>query len=100
MAPHAIENLAIDNDVSIASLKNKTFVKHGDGASKPKPPVADNFMYDFKYNHALPTSDILGIEIPFNCDAQKEAEAIVTKLAKTMGTGAAQSFTELFLAYG
>ncbi|GAT26300.1 flavin-containing monooxygenase [Aspergillus luchuensis] len=66
----------------------------------PKPPVDDNFMYDFKYNHALPSSDILGIEVPTDCDAQREAEDIVARLSQTMGAGDAQAFAEMFLPYG
>ncbi|KAL4901552.1 hypothetical protein BDW74DRAFT_187208 [Aspergillus multicolor] len=66
----------------------------------PKPPVDDNFMYDFKYNHSLPTSEVLGIEVPTNCNAQKEAEALVARLTETMGTGNAQAFADLFLEYG
>ncbi|VUC28219.1 unnamed protein product [Clonostachys rosea] len=66
----------------------------------PKPPVADDFMYDFKYNHALPTTDVLGIEIPSDCNAQLEAEGIVKNLSNAMGAGDAQAFTDLFLEYG
>ncbi|CAH0051909.1 unnamed protein product [Clonostachys solani] len=65
-----------------------------------KPPVADDYMYDFKYNHALPTSDVLGLEIPADCDAHKEAQAIVDQLAEVMGKGDAQGFANLFLEYG
>jgi hypothetical protein len=66
----------------------------------PKPPVADDFMYDFKYNHPLPTTDLLGIEIPGDCNAQLEAEGIVERLSDAMGKGDAYAFTELFLDYG
>lgn len=65
-----------------------------------KPPVADNYMYDFKYNHALPTSDVLGLEIPADCDAHKEAKAIIDQLAEVMGKGDAQAFANMFLDYG
>ncbi|CAG9983709.1 unnamed protein product [Clonostachys byssicola] len=65
-----------------------------------KPPVADNYMYDFKYNHALPTSDVLGLEIPADCDAEKEAQRIVDQLAEVMGKGDAQGFANMFLEYG
>lgn len=66
----------------------------------PKPPVADDFMYDFKYNHPLPTTDVLGIEIPADCNAQSEAEGIMKSLSDAMGAGDAQAFTNLFLEYG
>ncbi|VUC36501.1 unnamed protein product [Clonostachys rosea] len=65
-----------------------------------KAPVADNYMYDFQYNHALPTSDVLGLEIPADCDARKEAQAIVDRLSEVMGKGDAQGFADLFLEYG
>lgn len=65
-----------------------------------KKPVADDFMYDFKYNHALPTIDVLGINIPEDTDAQKEAEGIVSRLADVLGRGDAEGFTSMFLEYG
>ena len=65
----------------------------------PKP-VADDFMYDFKYNHPLPTTDVLGVKIPTDCDAQKEAEGIVARLSKATSEGDAQAFAGLFLDYG
>ena len=66
----------------------------------PKPPVADDFMYDFEYNHPLPTTDLLGIEIPANCNAQVEAEGIVERISNAMGKGDVEAFTDLFLDYG
>jgi hypothetical protein len=66
----------------------------------PKPPIADDFMYDFKYNHPLPTTDLLGVEIPGDCNAQLEAEGLVERLSDAMGKGDAHAFTQLFLDYG
>ncbi|CAG5186715.1 uncharacterized protein ALTATR162_LOCUS11681 [Alternaria atra] len=66
----------------------------------PKPPVADDFMYDFKYNHPLPTTDLLGIDIPADCNAQTEAEGIVERLSNAMRKGDAHAFADLFLDYG
>ncbi|KAL4861238.1 hypothetical protein BDV12DRAFT_208250 [Aspergillus spectabilis] len=63
-------------------------------------PVADDFMYDFKYNHSLPTTDVLGIEIPQDCDAKKESEAIVVRLATATSEADAEAFAGLFLDYG
>jgi hypothetical protein len=57
-------------------------------------------MYDFKYNHPLPTTDVLGIDIPADCDAQLEAERIVNDLSNAMGNGNTQAFTDMFLEYG
>lgn len=100
MAPIATRDLSSDNKVDIADVKAKVVVDHVELEVTPEPPVADNFMYDFKYNHALPTSDVLGIEIPADCDAQKEAGALVARLSAAMGAGDAQAFTDLFLEYG
>ncbi|EPE06817.1 flavin-containing monooxygenase [Ophiostoma piceae UAMH 11346] len=69
-------------------------------AAEPNPPVADDYMYDFKYNHELPTTDVLGIDIPADANPQKEAEGIVADLAKVLGSGDANGFADLFLDYG
>ena len=64
------------------------------------PPVADDFMYDFKYNHELPTAEILGVQVPTDCDAHKEAEGIVSRLEEVMANGDAQGFADLFWEFG
>jgi len=99
MVPHSVYTPSIHN-VDIVDLKAKIVANHVELDQTPKPPVADDFMYDFKFNHALPTSDILGIEIPSDCDAHKEAEAIVAQLSGVMRDGDAQAFTKMFLEYG
>lgn len=96
MAPFAFDSLA-DDAIYMANSKPKSVVSNGNGVSKP---VADNFMYDFKYNHCLPTTDILGVDVPVGCDAQKEAEAIVVCLSGAMSTGNAKAFAGLFIDYG
>ncbi|KAL4893491.1 hypothetical protein BDV59DRAFT_207605 [Aspergillus ambiguus] len=90
----------VDSQVNMADFKAQVMVSELETTSKPKPPVDDDFMYDFKYNHALPTSDVLGIDVPGDCNAQKEAEAIVASLSEIMGAGDAQAFTDMFLPYG
>jgi hypothetical protein len=100
MAPHAIYESPIDNSIDVANIKAKVVANEVELEVTPTPPVADDFMYDFKFNHALPTSDVLGIEVPSDCDAQKEAEAIITQLSRTMGDGDAEAFTSMFLEYG
>ncbi|CAK7233182.1 hypothetical protein SEUCBS140593_008517 [Sporothrix eucalyptigena] len=67
---------------------------------EPNPPVADDYLYAFKYNHELPTVDVLGVDIPADINPQKEAEGIVAKLTKVLGSGDADGFTDLFLEYG
>ncbi|KAK2604480.1 hypothetical protein N8I77_007407 [Diaporthe amygdali] len=91
---------AIDDTVDTSDVKSKTGVSQIKLEATAKPPVADDYMYDFKYNHALPTSDVLQIEIPDDCDAQKEARSIVSRLSEVLGKGDAQGFADLFLDYG
>ena len=91
MAPH------VQEPVPIPVSKAKGVVKYHDNVPKP---VADDFMYDFKYNHSLPTTDGLGVDIPADCDAQKEAEGIVARLSTATSEGDAQAFAALFLDYG
>ena len=98
MAPFVQEFESISID-SIPKTKLPSGNAIFDHDNVPKP-VADDFMYDFKFNHPLPTTDILGVEIPANCDAQKEAESIVSRLSEVLGSGDAQGFTDLFLEYG
>ncbi|GKZ36830.1 hypothetical protein AbraIFM66950_008062 [Aspergillus brasiliensis] len=85
--------------VNTTDIKAQVLVQELDSPSS-KPPVDDNFMYDFKYNHALPTSDVLGIEIPADCNPQREAEGIVVRLSQSMGAGNAKAFADMFLPYG
>lgn len=92
---------ATDNMVDIDRLKSRAGVSQvKEVEPEEKPPVADDYMYDFKYNHALPTSDVLSIEIPADCDAQREAEGIVGRLSEATAQGDAQGFTNLFLESG
>lgn len=100
MAVVTVPNLGPNGEVGVADLKSKVVLDQVELEVGPEPPVADNFMYDFKYNHALPTNDILGTEIPADCDAQKEADAIVARLSEVLGKGDAQGFTDMFLEYG
>ena len=95
MAPYVQDSA--DSDAVPKAIQSKSATLNHDQVPKP---VADDFMYDFKYNHALPTFDVLGIEIPADCDAQKEAEAILASLSDALGKGDAQAFTDLFLEYG
>jgi len=100
MAPHAINDDFVNHSVGIANIKSQVLVRQIELDVKSAPPVADEFMYDFKYNHALPTSDVLGVSVPLDCDASTEAEDIIARLSKAMKDGDATAFTELFLDYG
>jgi len=101
MAPYLnTHESALDNNVDTSHVKKQVGISDIKLEATAKPPVADDYMYDFKYNHELPTTHVLGIEIPADCDAQKEAETIVSDLSKVLGSGDAQGFTDMFLEYG
>ncbi|KAI7177462.1 hypothetical protein KC316_g10476, partial [Hortaea werneckii] len=100
MAPSRIDDHG-DAQVDFDALNARAASKKSLLDPKPHPPpVADNYMYDFKYNHSLPTTDALGVEFPADCNAQKEAEGIVQKLADALESGSAHDFADLFLEYG
>ncbi|KAM0746806.1 FAD/NAD(P)-binding domain-containing protein [Meredithblackwellia eburnea MCA 4105] len=93
--------VAVTAAPSIADLKaklvnGKTEVE----VDAPKPPVADNFMYDFQYNHSLPTLDVLGVQVPEDTDAAKEAQLLADRLSEVLGKGDAKGFAGLFIDYG
>ncbi|KAJ5361832.1 hypothetical protein N7541_002676 [Penicillium brevicompactum] len=96
MAPY-VQDAAGADVVPQPRIQSKSVTLNHDQVQKP---VADDFMYDFKYNHPLPTTDVLGIDIPADCDAQKEAEGIAANLSKATSEEDPQAFAELFLDYG
>lgn len=101
MAPYINGNDSVVHDnVDLSAVKAKVGDVDMKTQAQEPPPVADDFMYDFKYNHALPTTAVLGVEIPADCDAQKEAAGIVASLSEVMGKGDAQGFADMFLDYG
>lgn len=98
MSPTAIvDNAPIAADP--ANLKAKLVAGQVE-VEKASPPVADNFMYDFKYNHALPTIDVLGQDIAADVNAQEVAEELLAKLEQALGAGDAAAFPGLFIDYG
>ena len=103
MAPSKIEDTTEigNHNAELAGVQARAAAKQAvmHGSAEP-PPVADDYMYDFKYNHALPTTDALGIEFPKDCDAQVEADGIVKRLSDALGSSDAGAFTEIFLEYG
>lgn len=101
MSVVSIPDVAHHRTADIHDLKAKTVVSQVELEVTPKPPVADNFMYDFQYNHALPTIGKFGVvDIPATYDAQKEATGIMSRLGEVMGNGDAQGFADLFLDFG
>ena len=103
MAPSKIEEYTeVDNhSAELAAFKAKV-ASNGTAMNGPAhpPPVADDYMYDFKYNHHLPTTDTLGVAFPTGCDAQAEASGIIEGLSDALGAGDADAFAEMFLEYG
>ncbi|KAJ4003157.1 hypothetical protein NW752_011668 [Fusarium irregulare] len=101
MAPYINAHESVsETNINISNLKGRVGIDEAKLEATAKPPVADDYMYDFKYNHALPTTDVLGIEIPADTDAQKEAQGIVDNLSDALAKGDAQAFADLFLDYG
>jgi len=100
MAPTATALPESFGQVNLADLKAKVVSGHVELEEDHKPPVADNFMYDFKYNHALPTIDALGIDIREDIDAQAEADSLMQSLERVLGQGDAAGFAGMFLDYG
>lgn len=98
MAPIAIsEDVVVDR---ISELKAKA-AAHKVELEPSKPiPVPDNYMYDFQYNHELPTSDFLKCEIPADTDASQVADDLLQNLTTILGSGDASKFTDLFLDFG
>ncbi|KAL4938695.1 hypothetical protein BDV06DRAFT_225748 [Aspergillus oleicola] len=96
MAPYVQEDAGADPIIKADLLPESAVLNH----DKVPKPVADDFMYDFKYNHSLPTTEILGIDIPTDCDAKKEAQGILARLSTATSEGNAQAFAGLFLDYG
>ncbi|KAG5757840.1 hypothetical protein H9Q72_014020 [Fusarium xylarioides] len=100
MAPPAVSHHT-NNYVDANDTEVKAAVEHPVSVRVAEcPPVSDDYMYDFKYNHRLPTTDVLGIEVPQDCDARAEAERIVHILADALGSGNAEVFANFFLEYG
>lgn len=98
MAPTAVGELP--PDVDLADIKAKTVNSHVELEVEPKPPVADDYMYDFKYNHALPTIGSIAREVPADTDAAQVAEELTAQLEQSLGSGDAQGFTAMFLDHG
>jgi hypothetical protein len=100
MAPTAIYQPQTSRVPDVADLKSKIVNGHVELEREPAPPVADDFMYDFKYNHALPTIESLGVDVAPDVDADREADSIVAELADVWSSGNAAGFTDMFLDFG
>ena len=65
-----------------------------------KGPVPDDYLYDFKYNHPLPTSSRLGTTVAEDADAEVIAASLLDKLSSALGDGDANRFADLFVDFG
>ncbi|WVF69450.1 hypothetical protein IAT40_004227 [Kwoniella sp. CBS 6097] len=97
MAPTAISET---QNVAAADLKAKVVEGNIEIEKSLKLPLADNYMYDFKYNHSLPTIQSLGGDIANDVDPVNAAEDIMARLSEALSSGDAAAFTELFWEYG
>lgn len=98
MAPISLQ-AAHDVD-HIADLKAKLVDNHVEVEAVPRGPVSDDYMYDFKYNHELPTTTLLSRDVPPNVDAFAVAMTLRGALSSLWSSGDALGFTDLFLDYG
>lgn len=105
MAPTAVyeEPLArIDFSKSdLSKVKNAPYAYRNDTWAKP---VADDFMYAFKYNAPLPTHDNAGVATDFTQDEEKDARAtadgFLERLEQVIQSRDATAFAGLFLDCG
>lgn len=103
MSPSAIDDVLQShaNGIDTAATKQKGASNHREFNEAPgPPPVADDYMYDFKYNHPLPTCDVLGVTVPLSRDAQVEAGHVVKQLSDALEAEDAVAFSNLFLEHG
>ena len=98
MAPTAVQEFV---DIPYAKGQQPNIVNGHLELEKEAPvPVADDFMYDFKFNHALPTTDALGAEISPDSDANQIAESLAAELSTAWSSETGDHFAGMFLDYG
>lgn len=100
MPSTTVQPATIPSDVDIAELKAKQVNGHIELEQTVAPPVDDNYMYDFRYNHSLPTIDSLGIEPPQDVDVEQVAGELASQLSDIWSAGDADAFAGMFLDYG
>ena len=100
MPSAAAQPVSRHGDVDIAELKAKQVNGHTELEQTVLPPVHDDYMYDFKYNHSLPTIASLGTEPSHDVDVELVANELSTRLSQAWGGGDADSFAAMFLDYG
>ncbi|KAE8375835.1 putative flavo protein [Aspergillus bertholletiae] len=84
----------------VARIKNAPFLYRNDSVKKP---IADDFMYAFKYNSPLPThgtTDILDFTADEEASRQVIADQFVKELEHIIQGGDSKAFAGLFLDNG
>lgn len=98
MSPVAIDQHSPINDYdAISTLKAQVATAHA--AVNEKKPVADNFMYDFKYNAPLPLLGVEAIDVD-EAIFQSQVNVLVDKLSTSLKSQNAENFASLFLPNG
>ncbi|OCF32107.1 flavin-containing monooxygenase [Kwoniella heveanensis BCC8398] len=106
MSPIAIhDSVSSATTTDVSSLKKNVTNSVTSGNEKRPLPVypdavAADYMYKFKYNHALPTTGEGFPEVPQETDPKSAAIEVVQQLSKTLSAGDAKGFSELFLEFG
>lgn len=91
--------IALNNDRAMPNIE-KLKSKLEDSRNTTRPPVPDNFMYDFDAVPELPTIDRLGIDIEQDAEASLITAEIVEKLEAACAKGDGEAFAALFLEEG
>lgn len=105
MAPSAIHQPVLQtstfNKNDLLRVKNAPFTYRNDTVKKP---VADDYMYAFKYNLPLPTHDSGANVLDFTQEDEQDSDAIALRVLKRMeqiiASRDSQAFAELFLDNG
>jgi hypothetical protein len=97
MSPIATQDLSSVSVDPIPSLKARVADSHA--AVNNRKPVADNYMYDFKYNAPLPFIGKEAIEVD-DSTVQTLSESFATDLCAALKNKDANAFSALFLPNG
>lgn len=85
----------------LSKVENAPFTYHNDALRKP---VADDYMYLFKYNFPLPTygdgMNVLDFTEDDEKNGRKIADSFVKQLEQIIQSRDSQAFAELFLSCG
>jgi len=97
MSPIATQDLSDISVDTAASLKTRVAESHA--AVNKRKPVADDYMYDFKYNAPLPflSKEITSVG---DVNVQPLVDSLYTKLSSALIEKDAKAFAGLFLTDG